>query len=50
MTAFGALIGAPIDGALLGETFPWSRPITLSGVSTILALHGLCLTRVAPLR
>ncbi|KAF9494658.1 MFS general substrate transporter [Pleurotus eryngii] len=44
MTGFGALIGAPIDGALLGETFPWSKPITLSGVS-VLALHVLFLTR-----
>ncbi|KAL4260548.1 Proton-linked Monocarboxylate Transporter [Pleurotus pulmonarius] len=33
MSAFGALIGTPINGALLGETFLWSKPIIFSGVS-----------------
>ncbi|KAF8882584.1 MFS general substrate transporter [Infundibulicybe gibba] len=32
LTSFGALMGNPIDGALLGETFPWIKPITFSGV------------------
>ncbi|KAJ8515855.1 hypothetical protein ONZ45_g6789 [Pleurotus djamor] len=33
VTGFGSLAGNPIDGALLGTTFPWWRPITFSGVS-----------------
>lgn len=33
MSAFGTLIGAPIDGALLGKSFLWSKPIIFSGVS-----------------
>ncbi|KAJ8690333.1 hypothetical protein PTI98_011764 [Pleurotus ostreatus] len=32
LSGFAALIGAPIDGALLGHTFPWARPIIFSGV------------------
>ncbi|KAF4568226.1 hypothetical protein EYR36_010235 [Pleurotus pulmonarius] len=32
MSAFGALIGTPINGALLGETFLWSKPIIFSGI------------------
>ena len=32
LTSVGALMGNPIDGALLGKTFPWIRPITFSGV------------------
>jgi len=32
LTSVGALMGTPIDGALLGKTFPWIRPITFSGV------------------
>ncbi|KXN80861.1 Riboflavin transporter MCH5 [Leucoagaricus sp. SymC.cos] len=32
LTSVGALMGNPIDGALLGETFPWIRPITFSSV------------------
>ena len=32
MKFFGALIGNPVDGALLGKTFPWTKPITFRGV------------------
>ncbi|KAF4588805.1 hypothetical protein EYR40_010360 [Pleurotus pulmonarius] len=35
MTAFGALIGTPIDGALLGESFTWYKPIIFSGASLV---------------
>ncbi|KAJ3925839.1 MAG: MFS general substrate transporter [Lentinula lateritia] len=31
--SFGILAGNPIAGALLGETFPWWRPIVFSAVS-----------------
>ncbi|KAI0057041.1 MFS general substrate transporter [Artomyces pyxidatus] len=30
--SLGALVGQPIDGALLGDTFPWYRPIIFSAV------------------
>ncbi|THH06902.1 hypothetical protein EW146_g9475, partial [Bondarzewia mesenterica] len=30
VTSFGALTGTPIDGALLGETFPWYKAIVFS--------------------
>jgi hypothetical protein len=33
ISSFGALTGPPIDGALLGKTFPWSKAIIFSGVS-----------------
>ncbi|KAH7890615.1 MFS general substrate transporter [Phlebopus sp. FC_14] len=32
LTGLGALTGAPINGALLGQTFPWFKPIIFSGV------------------
>ncbi|KAF9494660.1 hypothetical protein BDN71DRAFT_974481 [Pleurotus eryngii] len=32
MSAFGAPIGTPINGALLGEYFLWPKPIIFSGV------------------
>jgi len=32
LASFGALIGNPVDGALLGNIFPWIRPVTFSGV------------------
>ncbi|KAI0047179.1 MFS general substrate transporter [Auriscalpium vulgare] len=32
--SIGALTGTPIDGALLGSTFPWSKPIAFSAVRT----------------
>ncbi|KAI0057020.1 MFS general substrate transporter [Artomyces pyxidatus] len=34
-TSIGALTGTPIDGRLLGETFPWWKPIVFSGVRHI---------------
>ena len=33
LTSFGSLFGTPVQGALLGTTFPWSRPIVFSAVS-----------------
>ena len=33
LTSFGSLFGTPVQGALLGTTFPWSRPIIFSAVS-----------------
>jgi len=39
--SFGALIGNPVDGALLGETFPWIRPVTFSGVGLFLYIKKL---------
>ena len=33
IAAFGSLIGTPIDGALLGDSFTWSKPVIFSGVS-----------------
>ncbi|KAI0057034.1 MFS general substrate transporter [Artomyces pyxidatus] len=31
----GALLGQPIDGALLGSTFPWNKPVVFSAVCSI---------------
>ncbi|KAJ3572737.1 hypothetical protein NP233_g2893 [Leucocoprinus birnbaumii] len=45
LTSFGALMGSPIDGALLGNTFPWIRPITFSGVAVLAGTIGLIITR-----
>jgi len=36
VASFGALMGNPVDGALLGETFPWIRPVTFSGAGVFL--------------
>ncbi|THU98498.1 MFS general substrate transporter [Dendrothele bispora CBS 962.96] len=35
LTGIGALTGTPITGALLGETFPWSKALIWSGVSCL---------------
>lgn len=32
LAAVGSLTGTPIDGALLGDAFTWSRTIIFSGV------------------
>ncbi|KAG9217882.1 hypothetical protein CCMSSC00406_0005252 [Pleurotus cornucopiae] len=40
MSAFGTLIGAPIDGALLGKSFLWSKPIIFSGASIFQNYEG----------
>ncbi|KAI0057044.1 MFS general substrate transporter [Artomyces pyxidatus] len=32
LSSIGALTGTPIDGALLGATFPWSKPISFNGL------------------
>ncbi|KAL9714555.1 hypothetical protein Ac2012v2_002869 [Leucoagaricus gongylophorus] len=45
LTSVGAFMGNPIDGALLGSTFPWIRPITFSGVSVLVGVIGLAVTR-----
>jgi len=45
LTAVGPLMGNPIDGALLGKTFPWIKPITFSGVSILIGVIGLIITR-----
>ena len=36
VASLGALMGNPVDGALLGKTFPWIRPVTFSGVGIFL--------------
>ncbi|KAJ3808529.1 MFS general substrate transporter [Lentinula aff. lateritia] len=36
--SFGILAGNPIAGALLGETFPWWRPIVFSAVMILVGL------------
>ncbi|KAI0043848.1 MFS general substrate transporter [Auriscalpium vulgare] len=38
LSSVGALTGPPIDGALLGDTFQWSKPIAFSGVCTFFSL------------
>ncbi|VDB99736.1 unnamed protein product [Peniophora sp. CBMAI 1063] len=35
LASIGLLVGNPIDGALLGSTFPWSRAIIFSGVMSV---------------
>ncbi|KAI0311458.1 MFS general substrate transporter [Amylostereum chailletii] len=35
LTSVGTLTGNPIDGALLGDTFPWGRALVFSGVCRI---------------
>ncbi|KAJ8508232.1 hypothetical protein ONZ45_g9467 [Pleurotus djamor] len=44
-TGFGALIGTPIDGALLGHTFPWLRPIVFSGISVTIGFVCVAVAR-----
>ncbi|RDB19803.1 Riboflavin transporter MCH5 [Hypsizygus marmoreus] len=44
LDAFGGLIGPPIDGALLGGDFAWSKPIVFTG---ILVLAGVILLFMA---
>ncbi|CAL1697811.1 unnamed protein product [Somion occarium] len=34
VAAFGALVGTPVDGRLLGSTFDWSKAIVFSAVTT----------------
>ncbi|KAJ3848791.1 MFS general substrate transporter [Lentinula lateritia] len=43
--SFGILAGNPIAGALLGETFPWWRPIVFSAVSGAI-FYGEIFTRM----
>lgn len=38
VSAFGALTGTPINGALLQGDFQWWKPITFSGVSTAISV------------
>ncbi|ESK86380.1 MFS general substrate transporter [Moniliophthora roreri MCA 2997] len=38
ITSAGLLTGTPIDGALLGHTFPWWRPIVFSAVMILAGL------------
>ncbi|KAF4586369.1 hypothetical protein EYR38_010645 [Pleurotus pulmonarius] len=45
MTAFGALIGTPIDGALLGESFAWYKPIIFSGASLVVGFIFFVVSR-----
>ncbi|KAJ3493148.1 hypothetical protein NLJ89_g11085 [Agrocybe chaxingu] len=45
LTAFGALIGTPVTGALLGDHFRWNKPIIFSGVSCTVAFIFLMIVR-----
>jgi hypothetical protein len=38
LCAFGALMGNPVTGALLGDTFVWRKAILWCGVSVLLVL------------
>ena len=40
--SFGVLIGYPVDGSLLGETFSWIRPIIFSGVGLLFFRLRIC--------
>ncbi|KAF8999606.1 MFS general substrate transporter [Cyathus striatus] len=42
VSGIGSLIGTPVDGALLGDTFPWWRAITFSA-TTVMGGTGLIL-------
>jgi hypothetical protein len=42
--SLGVLVGPPICGALLGDTFPWYKPIAFSAVSVLVRPHFLALT------
>ncbi|EIM82644.1 MFS general substrate transporter [Stereum hirsutum FP-91666 SS1] len=44
LASFGALVGNPVDGALLGPTFPWSRALIFSAVTI---LSGTCILLVS---
>ncbi|KAF9228324.1 MFS general substrate transporter [Gyrodon lividus] len=45
LTGLGALTGAPINGALLGQTFPWYKPIIFSGVAVLLGFVCFAVSR-----
>ncbi|KAF7419342.1 hypothetical protein PC9H_001929 [Pleurotus ostreatus] len=45
IAAFGAFTGTPINGAILGSTFAWPRSIIFSGVSIIVGLACVIVTR-----
>ncbi|CAA7262221.1 unnamed protein product [Cyclocybe aegerita] len=45
LTAFGALIGTPVTGALLGPHFDWNKPIIFSATSTAAGVVLLLVTR-----
>lgn len=42
LASFGALVGNPVDGALLGSTFPWSRALIFSAVCIRTDARVLC--------
>ncbi|ETW84742.1 MFS monocarboxylate transporter [Heterobasidion irregulare TC 32-1] len=44
VTAFGSLLGTPVQGALLGERFEWDRAMIFSGVMSSI---GTCLVAIA---
>ncbi|KAI0031761.1 major facilitator superfamily domain-containing protein [Vararia minispora EC-137] len=45
LSCLGTLTGTPVDGALLGDTFPWWRAIVFSGVMTIAGILLMLVTR-----
>ncbi|KAK7047437.1 hypothetical protein VNI00_006668 [Paramarasmius palmivorus] len=45
ISSVGSLTGTPIDGALLGQSFAWWRPITFSGVMMFAGLILIVITR-----
>ncbi|ETW84736.1 MFS monocarboxylate transporter [Heterobasidion irregulare TC 32-1] len=45
LTSFGSLFGTPVQGALLGTTFTWSRPIIFSAVMSVAGTVGVGIAR-----
>lgn len=45
VSSFGALVGAPIDGALLGNSFPWYKAIIFSAVTMFVSAISLSVGR-----
>ncbi|KIJ65812.1 hypothetical protein HYDPIDRAFT_174676 [Hydnomerulius pinastri MD-312] len=45
LTGLGALTGAPINGALLGQTFPWYKAIIFSGVAFLVGFVCFAISR-----
>ncbi|ETW76306.1 MFS monocarboxylate transporter [Heterobasidion irregulare TC 32-1] len=45
LAAVGSLTGTPIDGALLGDAFTWSRTIIFSGVTVLAGTAVLAVSR-----
>ncbi|THU92260.1 MFS general substrate transporter [Dendrothele bispora CBS 962.96] len=45
LAGFGVLVGAPIDGELVGDTFTWHKPIVFSAVTVLAGFLFLLVVR-----